>query len=343
MPSNHTNKIASLELGRVIAMFAIMLLHSQVLTHSSLSSEMQWVGYVLNQLTRFAVPLFFLISGYLIQPKLCSNPLSTLKNYSIPLLKIWLVWSVICLLMPFNWYQFLTEGFIAERSGYWNWLLQNPLNTLFEGGLVHLWFIPGLLCAVAIIALGVHFKLSKGLVIVAGSLYVYGVLAGSYNVLTDWEAPIFTRNGPFFSTLMVLIGFEIRRLKLSVPALNATIMALIGLSLHLGEAEILAQYGTAFNSHDFLAATPIWASGILFLLLAKPNWGNKPWGFNLSGLVLGIYVAHLPLQILVDNVVRFNGLEGYSRDIAVLSGTIISSVLFVWGVSKTPLKRLLFR
>jgi surface polysaccharide O-acyltransferase-like enzyme len=98
----HSNKIASLELGRLIAMFAIIFLHSQSL----------------NQLSRFAVPFFFLLSGFLIQPKLSRDPFTTLKNYSLPLIQVWLVWSVICLLMPFNWHAFLTNGYIAERIGY---------------------------------------------------------------------------------------------------------------------------------------------------------------------------------------------------------------------------------
>ncbi|CCO44165.1 putative Acyltransferase family protein [Vibrio nigripulchritudo SOn1] len=339
----HSNKIASLELGRLIAMFAIIFLHSQSLNHPNASDAVIWTGYALNQLSRFAVPFFFLLSGFLIQPKLSRDPFTTLKNYSLPLIQVWLVWSVICLLMPFNWHAFLTNGYIAERSGYWEWLLQNPLNTFFEGGLVHLWFIPGLLCAVAIIAVGVRFNWTRGLILIAGGLYVFGVLAGSYREVTGIEFPIFTRNGPFFSTLMVLIGFEIRRLNLTMNIQSAIIVALVGLSLHMGEAEILTAYGTPFNTHDFLAGTPIWATGLFFILLANPDWGRREWVMSLSKLVLGIYVAHLPIQILVDNLVRFAGLEAFTRDFVLVSGTLICSVLFVWSLSKTPLKKVLFR
>lgn len=140
-PSTH---IASLELGRVVAILAIIGLHCQMALSYALIDEVPWVGYVLNQAARFAVPLFFLISGYLIQPKLTRSPWSTLTSYSKPLLKVWLAWSVISLLMPFNLGKVMEVGYLAEREGYWGFLMSTPLNSLFEGGLVHLWFIPAL-------------------------------------------------------------------------------------------------------------------------------------------------------------------------------------------------------
>ena len=73
-------------------------------------------------------------------------------RYSKPLLKVWLAWSIISLLMPFNLGKVMEVGYLAEREGYWGFLMSTPLNSLFEGGLVHLWFIPALICAVAILA-----------------------------------------------------------------------------------------------------------------------------------------------------------------------------------------------
>ncbi|MDW2083481.1 acyltransferase family protein, partial [Vibrio sp. 1640] len=203
-------KIASLEFARIIAMVAIVGLHCQMALTYWQWDGVPWVGYLLNQLARFAVPLFFLISGYLIQPKLSSNPLETLANYAKPLMKIWLVWSVISLLMPFQWQVVAEAGYLAERQGYWGYLASAPLNSLLEGGLVHLWFIPALVIAVAIIACLVRIGMTQLLLPTAVLLYVYGVLAGSYEPLTDLPAPFFTRNGPFFSTLLVVLSYLIR-------------------------------------------------------------------------------------------------------------------------------------
>ena len=110
-PSTH---IASLELGRVVAILAIIGLHCQMALSYALIDEVPWVGYTLNQAARFAVPLFFLISGYLIQPKLTRSPWETLTSYSKPLLKVWLAWSIISLLMPFNLGKVMEVGYLAE-------------------------------------------------------------------------------------------------------------------------------------------------------------------------------------------------------------------------------------
>jgi len=82
-------------------------------------NEVPWIGYILNQTSRFAVPLFFLISGYLIQPKLVSSPWETIINYSKPLLRVWVVWSIICLALPFNLARVEELGYLGERQGYW--------------------------------------------------------------------------------------------------------------------------------------------------------------------------------------------------------------------------------
>ncbi|MCF8777218.1 acyltransferase family protein [Vibrio sp. IRLE0018] len=336
-------KIASLELGRIIAMLAIIGLHCQMALTYWQIDDIPWVGYLLNQLARFAVPLFFLISGYLIQPKLTATPLSTLKSYAKPLLKIWLVWSILSLLMPFNFQVVAEHGYLAERQGYWGYLSQAPLNSLLEGGLVHLWFIPALVIAVAIIALSLHFQRQSWLVAIATLLYLYGVLAGSYQPLTEIASPFFTRNGPFFSTLLVVIGFVIRDRNLSLSPAKALALVAIGIALHFGQAWSLMKFDIAFNGHDFLFGTEMWATGIFLLLLCFPNWGNHALTFALSRYVLGVYVCHLLIIILLMNIAGMTGLEGIARDLFIYPVTILLSIALVWLIHHSPLRRVLLR
>lgn len=343
MPSEHSNRIASLELGRIIAMFAIIILHCHILHEAPLINEIPWLGYVINQLARFGVPFFFILSGYLIQPKLTEMPMTTLKSYSLPLLKIWFVWSIFSLLMPFNLETLINQGYMAERMGYWGWLMQTPLNTLMEGGLVHLWFIPGLICGVAIIALCIHYKLMSMLPYIAAGLYVYGLAGGSYESLTEIWTPFFTRNGPFFSTLMVWIGFEIRRKSYTMTYKPALYLAVLGMVIHFAEASWLYSFNVPFNTHDFLFGTTLWGTGLFMALLAKPNLGDSPVVFKLASMVLGIYVSHLLVMIALMNVSGALGIDGYLKDFVVTSGTISVSFILVWCVSHTPLKRVLLR
>ncbi len=336
-------RIASIELGRVIAILAVIGLHGQMALTYWQINEVPWIGYVLNQAARFAVPLFFLISGYLIQPKLTASPWTTFINYSKPLLKVWLVWSIICLVMPFNLAKVEELGYLGERQGYWGFLMNTPLNSFLEGGLVHLWFLPALMFAVLIIALMVEMKLDKLLLPTAILLYVYGVLAGSYTSLTDLSAPFFTRNGQFFSTLMVTLGFLIRQHQWKVSSTKALGFLAIGMFIHFAEAAWLTNFDVGFNMNDFLFGTTLWGVGVFMWLLANPNIGNYAWVRSISNRMLGIYVSHLLVIIVLFNVCGILGITEIGKDITVFFGTFILSFMLVSGIEKTPLQRWLLR
>jgi len=343
MSSSQAPRIASFELGRVIAILAIIGLHCQMALTYWHIDQVPWIGYLLNQSARFAVPLFFLISGYLIQPKLEQDPWGTLTRYSKPLLKVWLAWSIISLLMPFNLGTVFEHGYLAEREGYWSFLMTAPLNSLLEGGLVHLWFIPALVFAVLILASLIDMNLHRFILPVATAFYLYGVLAGSYINLTELEPPFFTRNGPFFSTLMVALGFMVRQNQWLISSKRALIILAIGMVLHFGEAFWLKDYDMAFNIHDFLFGTVFWAFGMFMLLLANPKVGNMKWVSLLSKHMLGIYVSHLLVIILMFNVMGMLEIEGIAKDVIVYVSVIILSVTLVAGLEKTPLKKWLLR
>ncbi|WP_394149460.1 acyltransferase [Vibrio maritimus] len=332
-----SEKIASFELARVIALVAIISIHCQLLMDYGYIDEEPWLNFVTNQAARFAVPLFFLIAGYLIYPKLNAAPYKTAKDYCIPLMVIWLVWSIIHLVLPFNLGVVAEHGYLAERQGYWQYLMQAPLNSLFEGGLVHLWFIPSLAIAVLMIAWFVDNKCRRLIIPFAAIIYVYGLIAGSYGVITEVATPIFTRNGPFFSFLMVAIGFEARRNNWSMSATIALLVAAAGMLLHFAEAYYLHGKGQIFNMNDFLLGTAIWATGLFFFLLAKPNLGNQPIWLKLGQWVLPIYVVHLLVVIYMNNLVAVLELQTVSADLVIFFGTLVGSVILMFIIEKTPI------
>lgn len=269
-----SKKIQSIELGRVIAILAIAAMHCQMFLTYWQFDENPWIGYVFNQSTRFAVPLFFLISGYLIQPKLVAAPLETLQRYVSPLLRVFIVWSVITLVMPFNLGTVVESGYLAERQGYWGYLAQSPLNSLLEGGLVHQWFIPALICAAAIAAL---------------------------------------------------------------------LLAFTGMALHFFEAWQLTCFEQPFNANDYLFGTFVWGTGCFMWLLAKPNFGTGRWLTAQSNSVLPLYVAHLPMIIVMMNIAGMLALTGFAKDMLLLFGATVLTFLLVKGLERTPLYRFLFR
>ncbi|MGF1689985.1 acyltransferase [Photobacterium kagoshimensis] len=350
--TNSNHHIPSLDWARVIALLAIITIHAKPFSDYPLIAGEPWIALLLNQCSRFAVPLFFLIAGYFIAPKLIATPRATFIRYSLPLMKVWLAWSLIYLFMPFNLETVFSQGYLADRQPYWQYLLSIPLNSLFEGGLVHLWYIPALVCAMGLLALLHNFKLQHALLATAVGLYIYGLAAGSYQPIFELSAPIFTRNGPFLSTLMVTIGFIIRQQQSNerswfISNTKAVTIAVIGMLLHLSEAYFLRRYDIPFNTHDFLIGTPFWAYGLFILLLNKPQLGKGSALLATSKDVLGIYLVHLLVVIYLFNL---KGLLAWNAEgMGLLFDTLIVPVAFLISllvvrlIEKTPMKRLLLR
>ena len=337
------HRVASFEFGRIIATIAIIALHSQIFMQAPLFYGQPLLGMGLNQISRFAVPLFFIMAGYFIQPRLTAELGPYLWRYARPLLIMWVSWSVIYLILPFNFHLVSTEGYFVERSFYWQKLLSTPLNTLFEGGLVHLWYIPGLLSGLAVITLLLRFNLSRFIIPVATALFIFGLMAGSYVQITDVNSPIFTRNGPFFSTFMIMLGFEVRRRHISIELKYAIIMMVVGFGLFIGEANYLSLHENGSFFHDFLFGTPLWALGIFFILLAKPNLGNHKLTHSLSKDVLGIYLCHLIIVIYYLNIVRILDINPIVASVCAVPVIFIVSTMIVRGLRKTPIARFLIR
>lgn len=338
-----SHKIPSFEAIRVIALCAIITLHAQVFMLAPTQDGQPWIGLLINQLSRFAVPIFFILAGYFIQPKLMHRPYQTLSQYAKPLAKVWLGWSLICLFMPFKFTVLMTDGYLAERSGYWQYLMLSPLNSLLEGGLVHLWFIPSLIIAVALLALMIECRKVHWAIVAGLFCYLFGLLAGSYESLTQVSSAVLTRNGPFFSVLMVSIGFECRRKNIRLSSTKALVVMLFGMLLHLSEARFLMGYGVAFNSHDFLVGTPLWGAGLFLLLQNKPNFGDRPWVHFLAANSLSIYLCHLLVIILLGNLFAAYHVDHIVSSLLYVPVTLALSCLIVMCIQASPLKLVLVR
>ncbi|GHA57977.1 acyltransferase [Photobacterium aphoticum] len=339
----NTHRIASFEWGRVAALFAVITLHSQAFMTAPQFDEQPWVGMILNQFCRFAVPLFFIMAGYFIMPKLQRAPWKTFRQYASPLMKLWLVWSALYLLFPFNFGTVIEQGYLAERMPYWSYLASSSLNTLFEGGLVHLWYIPGLLCGLAVMAQLCYMKQQKWLLPIGLTFYAYGLSAGSYEPIFMTEAPIFTRNGPFFSTLLLTVGYTFRHHNIHASRPVAIMLAVVGMMMHFAEAFFLTRYDMRFVEHDYLIGTPFWAAGIFLFLAGYASLGASSKITWLSQRTLGVYLCHLMVLITLMNLLPLLGLNIYIKDILLILLGISASYGFVVLIERSPLSTWLLR
>ena len=108
----------------------------------------------------------------------------------------------------------------------------------------------------------------------------------------------------------------------------------MGMIIHLSEAAWLTQFNLAFNIHDFLFGTALWGIGVFMWLLANPNIGNYAWVRAISNRMLGIYVCHLLIIIVLFNICGVLGITELDKDITVFFGTFILIFMLVAGIEK---------
>ncbi|WP_434664531.1 acyltransferase [Aeromonas sp. NJAU223] len=297
-------RISSIECGRVLAILAVMTIHISPFSNPfdpTLWGDplYLWLGGIINQLCRFAVPLFFLCAGYFLQPRLSQDPLGVALRYCRPLLLLWLGWSLIYLLVPFNPVAAVQQGYLPTMAGQWQMQIGDSLNAWLVGGMIHLWFLPALMLAVLILGLCQRAGL-PGLALVMGAgLYLLALLGGSYGKpLLGGEWALLTRNGPFFSLLFVALGAYLKARNWRPDTALGVRLLGMGLALYALEAWGLLRFGEVpLNRHDFLLGSVPWAIGLFGLLLANPGWGEGSWLARQAPKVLGLYCVHMMLVV----------------------------------------------
>ncbi len=330
-------RISSLEFGRLIAILAVITIHAGPLRGDAYSDQINVISDIINQICRFAVPFFFLLAGYFVYPKLSQAPTETFKRFSRPLIFIWLAWSVVYLILPMRYDIVGAQGYFAERTRYIDYLLKSPLNSLFEGGFVHLWYIPSLLIAIGMLALFIRYNKTRWILPSAVGLFMWGLAAGSYSPIFHAETIIMSRNGPFFSFLMVAIGYFLHQRNSSLTSWQAGSIFVMGLITVLLEGAFLTRYDQWLANHDFLFATPFVAIGLFYLLKNNPSIGQAPIIQALSQRVLGVYVCHFVILFLLWNIFRTFQIAGLMKDILLIPLTLILSFTLTFLLEQFPL------
>lgn len=120
----------SLDLLRIIASFMVVMIHTTApFVVSFDQSLIYWESLVLNSLSRSAVDIFFLMSGYFLLAKPILSFKDFYKKRFLKILPIFLVWSLI--------YTILQTHINEEKSFF--------LTFITFQGWYHLWFCPVLL------------------------------------------------------------------------------------------------------------------------------------------------------------------------------------------------------
>lgn len=270
-------RFSGIDAFRYFGFIAVVILHAVIYG----SKRGSLVLGVVDHLCRFAVPFFFIASGYFLH-KNDIDTFSQILKIARRLFPIYAFWLIV--------YFFLSGESITN--------LQNPVTSakwiLLGGSAIHLWFLPALgVTASAVLVLrrfGENWLLG-----IAAAIYVSGLALGPYREAFDIPVvPFDTRNGPFFALLFVAMGYVLGKNAITASNKAAFCLLALGVGMQLSEAYTLHRYfDSSFSNYDFLLGTFFFAVSIFLLSL---NIIEKPFirlMATCGRLSLGMYCVHL--------------------------------------------------
>lgn len=310
------------------------------------------LNYVIG---RTCVPLFFLITSYLIAKKEKDNP-DYIKKYVKSLLPVYLVWSAfyIPILIDFLQPYFPTIlGYLSQIPTIFQipaLILAIPLvlivTLLYSGVYYHLWYFPALFLSLLILRkwkekhkVSTLIWISLILIILGASETYYGIIPESIKFLFDGYFKIFvtTRNFLFFGLFYVVFGYYLGQKDRKVPKYLTLKTIIWGIVLIL-EVFFIRSI-VRLNSNILLAPIPFVYYFFHLLLYNKPLYKRKRI-FNLRNLYKYYYLVH-PIIILMFQQIILKWQPDlvshcFVSSIIVLTLTHIISIILLITKKKFP-------
>lgn len=160
--------INSINYMKLLCAFLVVAIHTH--PFQDINSIMHY--YFSEVLVRIAVPFFFVSSGYFYIKSLIEGR-NIFKKYIIRLLKTYVSWSFIYLILQLFIIVNSNESILT--------MLKNFIIEFFVyGSYYHLWYIVALLICVVITTLFYKLKKMKLLYLISVFLYAIGVIVGAY-------------------------------------------------------------------------------------------------------------------------------------------------------------------
>lgn len=307
-------RIQGIDTLRVLAIIFVIAIHTVPFSvEPSRVGDKFDVATLINMIARFAVPFFFIVSGYFWGQKIKDG--EDLYGPTINMAKritlVFFAWSLIYIL-PTNIVDSFTYGPLGPlKQLYWNIVnaLGRPLDTFLQGTKVHLWFLMALLWSLGASVL--LLRLNEQLLFpVALVLYVIGIAGKAYSdTPLGFHIDFNFRNGPFFSLIFFATGYLLQK---NNPKKNwlwtGLLIAATGIGLHIFELLVLnARWGTSM-AQDYVIGTYFLGLGMGLVALSNPRCLQFPWLASAGPLVLGIYASHFIFIDLLQPIdARFAG------------------------------------
>lgn len=306
----------SINVIKCLAIFSVIIIHCGIF---SLGRK----GTVIEGLARFAVPFFFLISGYYSYYKLNNKSMMKYKERIIRLTKLLIISSILFIIFNFFIFQKLDINNVNLLKQAFNIII---FDNYFYGG--HLWFIGALIyCYIFYYLLG-KFKIDfKNIYIYIPILLIICLLLSEFAKNIGISIPnYYYRNFLFMGLPFFSIGHfihhyqenfleDISNKPLILTVLGACFLIMIEV-LHVGMVSIYV-------------GTTILSISIFLWCVKNPNKLKK---FRISGFIGGrLYTSMYILHFLILLYFQVNSISlGYFAPIAIFIITaVISYIIYL--------------
>jgi len=281
MPQTSPARNASLDALRVLCLFGIVTLH----VAGGGFADNKAMGFVVDEVSRFAVPVFFLLSSYFWKDADIASPLRLAMKVARRVMPSF--FAILAVTVALRLMESGKPGF--ELSPWRVTLL------LWTGGpAFHLWFLPALVLGSLLVATLIRqFRLGGALAAALG-LYVIGTVIGAYSEMLFGSGNPFwmDRNGLFFAPVFLVGGVLLRRHRdrLTGVPIGTLALATAGFAL-LQMAEGYFVVGRYPMGHDYSLAT-LGLGFAVTMLFMRLELRSAVWSV-LGQATFGAYLIHL--------------------------------------------------
>jgi serine/alanine racemase len=250
-------------------------------------------------LTRVAVPIFFMTSGFFYFRKLNGDQAGDLRAMNHYLKKIGKLYVIaIVLYIPLNVY----TGYFKDDFTAYSFFK----DLLFDGTFYHLWYLPALLIGIVLTTVLYKKMQLKVMLAVAALLYIIGLLGDSYygfikpyhGISEAYDGMFaifdFTRNGLFYAPVYLAMGAWAAKGR-HAPRTQLTNAGLFAVSLGLMFAEGILLHSADIPRHDSMYIFALPATYFLFQWAQQWRWKS---GKGFREWRVWIYVLH-PIAIVL--------------------------------------------
>ncbi len=333
------NTYHGIDFMKFICAFLVIAVHTDIF--SDINPDLRFV--VVHILARIAVPFFSVCAGYFFTAKMArvENPSRYAKTYLKRLLLLYLGWSLVYFAYDFIYILNYIDPPVVfySANSFIDAILKYLVLFVFFGSHYHLWFIPALILAIALLYLAIRFNKIALFAVLSGLCYLFGLSGNSYYGLvgqikglrpiyeTYFQVMFTTRNGLFFAFGFVMMGALLYYLPAKLNSRTYLIGYLVATAMLIGEVLTLRTFGLLYDVDMYVMMIP--AAWFVFRYLASYNPEKRLLErFDFRRYSIGIYFIHGLFIILYHQILELAGLENAGTLVFLLVS--LSSMGVIW-------------